>query len=107
MGTLRRRRDRAVSSSAARAGTNLVDNFRLFGVALYGCPDTFGVASDLTKLTEDAGHQVIDRCVLPSDEDKPDVCRRRLESIALCSIGDINRLDLGHHRRPAASTVAR
>ena len=93
----------------------LVDNFRLFGVALYELPSTrFGVAGDLTKLTQDApGIEVIEsNAFYHSDEDKPDVVPAAgLESITRAYakiIDDINKLDLKDIvDRPTPSTVAR
>ena len=95
------RRRTGSSSAAAALAQILVDNFRLFGVALYELPSTrFGVAGDLTKLTEDApGIEVIEsNAFYHSDEDKPDVVPAAgLESITRAYakiIDDINKLDL-------------
>ena len=79
----------------------LVDNFQLFGVALYELPSTrFGVAGDLVKLVDDApGIEVIEsNAFYHSDEDKPAVVPAAgLESITRAYakiIDDINKLDL-------------
>jgi hypothetical protein len=79
----------------------LVENFRLFGVALYELPSTkYGVAGDLVKLTDDApGIEVIEsNAFYHSDQDRPDIVPAAgLESITRAYakiIDDINRLDL-------------
>jgi hypothetical protein len=79
----------------------LVENFQLFGVALYELPSTrFGVAGDLVKLVDDApGIEVIEsNAFYHSDEDKPAVVPAAgLESITRAYakiIDDINKLDL-------------
>ena len=79
----------------------LVDNFKLFGVALYELPSTrFGVAGDLVKLTDDApGIEVIEsNAFYHSDMDTPDIVPAAgLESITRAYakiIDDINKLDL-------------
>jgi Peptidase family M28 len=93
----------------------LVENFRLFGVALYELPSTrFGVAGDLVKLVDDApGIEVIEsNAFYHSDEDKPAVVPAAgLESITRAYakiIDDINTLDLKDIvDPPAASSVRR
>jgi len=93
----------------------LVENFRLFGVALYELPSTrFGVAGDLVKLVDDApGIEVIEsNAFYHSDEDKPAVVPAPgLESITRAYakiIDDINKLDLKDIvDPPAASSVRR
>jgi hypothetical protein len=79
----------------------LVDDFRMFGVGLYGLPSTrFAVAGDLSKLTEDApGIEVIEsNAFYHSDQDRPDIIPAAgLESITrgyAKLIDDINKLDL-------------
>ena len=79
----------------------LVEDFKLFGVALYELPSTrFGVAGDLVKLTEDApGIEVIEsNAFYHSDLDTPDIVPAAgLESITRAYakiIDDINKLDL-------------
>ena len=79
----------------------LVENFRLFGVALYELPSTrFGVAGDLIKLIDDApGIEVIEsNAFYHSAEDTPDIVPAAgLESITRAYakiIDDINKLDL-------------
>ncbi len=79
----------------------LVDNFKLFGVALYELPSTpYGVAGDLVKLVDDApGIEVIEsNAFYHSDEDKPEIVPAAgLESITRAYakiIDDINKLDL-------------
>jgi hypothetical protein len=79
----------------------LVDDFKLFGVGLYELPSTrFGVAGDLSKLTEDApGIEVIEsNAFYHSNMDTPDVIPAAgLESITrgyAKIIDDINKLDL-------------
>jgi hypothetical protein len=93
----------------------LVENFRLFGVALYELPSTrFGVAGDLVKLVDDApGIEVIEsNAFYHSDEDKPAVVPAAgLESITRAYakiIDDINKLDLKDiFDPPAVSSVRR
>ena len=93
----------------------LVDNFKLFGVALYELPSTrYGVAGDLVKLVDDApGIEVIEsNAFYHSDEDKPDIVPAAgLESITRAYakiIDDINKLDLKDIvDAPAASTAGR
>ena len=93
----------------------LVENFQLFGVALYELPSTrFGVAGDLVKLVDDApGIEVIEsNAFYHSDEDKPAVVPAAgLESITRVYakiIDDINKLDLKDIvDPPAASSVRR
>jgi hypothetical protein len=93
----------------------LVENFQLFGVALYELPSTrYGVAGDLTKFTEDApGIEVIEsNAFYHSDLDTPDIVPAAgLESITRAYakiIDDINTLDLKDIvDAPAASTVQR
>jgi hypothetical protein len=79
----------------------LVNDFKLFGVALYELPSTrYGVAGDLTKFTEDApGIEVIEsNAFYHSNFDTPDVVPAAgLESITRAYakiIDDINQLDL-------------
>lgn len=79
----------------------LIEDFKLFGVALYELPSTrFGVAGDLVKLTEDApGIEVIEsNAFYHSDQDTPDVIPAAgLESITRAYakiIDDINAHDL-------------
>src|SRR5580765_878149 len=93
----------------------LVENFRLFGVALYELPSTrFGVAGDLVKLVDDApGIEVIEsNAFYHSDEDKPAIVPAAgLESITRAYakiIDDINKLDLKDIvDAPAPATAAR
>ncbi len=92
----------------------LVENFRLFGVALYELPSTrFGVAGDLVKLVDDApGIEVIEsNAFYHSDEDKPAVVPAAgLESITRAYakiIDDINKLDLKDIVDPPAASSAR
>jgi hypothetical protein len=91
----------------------LVENFQLFGVALYELPSTrFGVAGDLVKLVDDApGIEVIEsNAFYHSDEDKPAVVPAAgLESITRAYakiIDDINKLDLKHIVDPPAASSA-
>jgi Peptidase family M28 len=79
----------------------LLDSFKLFGVALYELPSTrYGVAGDLSKLTEDApGIEVIESNVFyHTDHDTPDIIPSPgLESITrgyAKIIDEINKLDL-------------
>ena len=93
----------------------LVEDFKLFGVALYELPSTrFGVAGDLVKLTEDApGIEVIEsNAFYHSDLDTPDIVPAAgLESITRAYakiIDDINTLDLKDIvDAPSTSTVRR
>jgi hypothetical protein len=93
----------------------LVDDFKLFGVALYELPSTkFGVAGDLVKLVDDApGIEVIEsNAFYHSDEDKPAIVPAAgLESITRAYakiIDDINKLDLKDIvDAPAPATAAR
>ena len=93
----------------------LVDDFKLFGVALYELPSTrYGVAGDLVKLVDDApGIEVIEsNAFYHSDLDKPDIVPAAgLESITRAYtkiIDDINKLDLKDIvDAPAASSVQR
>jgi hypothetical protein len=91
----------------------LVENFQLFGVALYELPSTrFGVAGDLVKLVDDApGIEVIEsNAFYHSDEDKPAVVPAAgLESITRAYakiIDDINKLDLKDIVDPPAASSA-
>jgi len=102
-----------VGRSAALARI-LVDNFRLFGVALYELPSTkYGVAGDLVKLTDDApGIEVIEsNAFYHSDHDTPDIVPAAgLESITRAYakiIDDINKLDLKQIVDPPASSTDR
>ena len=93
----------------------LVEDFKLFGVALYELPSTrFGVAGDLVKFTEDApGIEVIEsNAFYHSDLDTPDIVPAAgLESITRAYakiIDDINKLDLKDIvDAPSTSTVRR
>ena len=119
-GTLLRKSNAATAhrffvGRSRRLAQILVDNFRLFGVALYELPSTrYGVAGDLTKFTEDApGIEVIEsNAFYHSDEDKPDIVPAAgLESITRAYakiIDDINKLDLKDIvDAPSASSVQR
>jgi len=79
----------------------LVDDFRMFGVGLYELPSSrYGVAGDLSKLTEDApGIEVIEsNAFYHSDHDTPDIIPAAgLESITRAYaklIDDVNKYDL-------------
>jgi hypothetical protein len=119
-GTLLRKSNAATAhrffvGRSRRLAQILVENFRLFGVALYELPSTrYGVAGDLTKFTEDApGIEVIEsNAFYHSDEDKPDIVPAAgLESITRAYakiIDDINKLDLKDIvDAPDASSVQR
>jgi hypothetical protein len=119
-GTLLRKSNAATAhrffvGRSRRLAQILVDDFRLFGVALYELPSTrFGVAGDLVKLVDDApGIEVIEsNAFYHSDEDRPAIVPAAgLESITRAYakiIDDINRLDLKDIvDAPAPSTAAR
>jgi hypothetical protein len=119
-GTLLRKSNAATAhrffvGRSRRLAQILVENFRLFGVALYELPSTrHGVAGDLTKFTEDApGIEVIEsNAFYHSDEDKPAIVPAAgLESITRAYakiIDDINKLDLKEIvDAPGASPVQR
>jgi hypothetical protein len=105
-GTLLRKSNAATAhrffvGRSRRLAQILIDDFKLFGVALYELPSTrFGVAGDLVKLTEDApGIEVIEsNAFYHSDLDTPDIVPAAgLESITRAYakiIDDINTLDL-------------
>ena len=120
-GTLLRKSNAATAhrfyvGRSRRLAQILVDNFRLFGVALYELPSTrYGVAGDLVKFTEDApGIEVIEsNAFYHSDMDTPDIVPAAgLESITRAYakiIDDINKFDLKDivDAPPAAPTVPR
>jgi hypothetical protein len=105
-GTLLRKSNAATAhrffvGRSRRLAQILVDDFQLFGVALYELPSTrYGVAGDLTKFTEDApGIEVIEsNAFYHSNLDTPDIVPAAgLESITRAYakiIDDINTLDL-------------